>query len=96
MSTMVKFLFYKNHSWLVWKMDWQYLPAAILFFLSNRTSKLKKKQKKALFIYVFLCLHWVFVAALRSSLVAVSRSYSLVVAHRPLIAAISLVVEHGL
>ena len=94
MSTMVKCLFYKNHSWLVWKVDWQYLPAAILFFLSNRTSKLKKK--KALFIYVFLWLHWVFVAALRSSLVAGSRSYSLVVVHRPLLAAISLVVEHGL
>ena len=74
-------------------MDWQYLPVAILFLLSNRILKLKKK--KALFIYVFLWLHWVFVAALRSSLVAVSRSYSLVAVHRPLVAVISLV-AHGL
>ena len=52
MSTMVTFLFYKNHSWLVWKVDWQYLPVAILFLLSNRTSKLKKKKKKS---FIYLC-----------------------------------------
>ena len=54
MSTMVKFLFYKNHSWLVWKMDWQCLPAAILFFLSNRTSKLKKKKKSFIYLCIFM------------------------------------------
>ena len=53
---MVKFLFYKNHSCLVWKVDWQYLPVAILFFLSNRTSKLKKKKT-----FIYLC---IFMAAL--------------------------------
>ena len=55
MSAMVTFLFYKNHSWLVWKVDWQYLPVAILFLLSNRILKLKKKS------FIYLC---IFMAAL--------------------------------
>ena len=47
-----------------------------------------------LFIFYF-CLHWVFVAACRLSLVAASGGYSVAV-HGLLIAVASLVVEHGL
>ena len=57
-------------------------------------------------IYLFICLFlvvlgtwcaWVvLVAVLRLSLVSASRGYSLVAAHRLLIAVVSLVAEHGL
>ena len=55
----------------------------------------------AYYIYTFFkknlfWLHWVFVAALRLSLVAVSEGYSLAEVHRLLIAVASLVAEHGL
>jgi hypothetical protein len=52
-----------------------------------------------LFIYLFLFnfwLPWVLVAAHRLSLVVVSGGYSLVVVHRLLIAAASLVAEYRL
>ena len=51
-------------------------------------------KKNYLFLYFWLC--WVFVAVHRLSLVAASRSYSLVMVHRLLIAVASFVVEHGL
>jgi len=41
-------------------------------------------------------LHWIFIAACRLFLVAVSRGYSPVAVHGLLIAVASLVVEHGL
>ena len=50
-----------------------------------------------LFIYLFIWLRWVFVAARGLSLVAASRGYSLLRAvHRLLIVVAPLVAEHGL
>ena len=46
--------------------------------------------------FICLCLCWVFIAALRLSLVVASRGYSLVAVLGLLIAAVSLVAEHGL
>ena len=46
--------------------------------------------------HLFFWLHWVFIAALRFSLVVASRGCSLVVVHRLLIAMASLVAEQGL
>lgn len=42
-------------------------------------------------IYIYLWLHWVFVAVLRLSLVTLSRGYSPAVVHRLLVAVASLV-----
>ena len=55
----------------------------------------------AYYIYTFFFfnlfwLHWVFVAPLRLSLVAVSGGYALAEVHRLLTAVASLVAEHGL
>ena len=44
-------------------------------------------------LFVYLWLHWVFVAARRLSLVVVSRGYSLATVHRLLITVASLVVS---
>ena len=49
-----------------------------------------------LFIYLFICLSWVFVAACRLSLVMESKDYSLIAVCWLLIAVASLLVEHGL
>ena len=51
---------------------------------------------KKFYLFTYLWLHWVLVAVLWLSLIAASRGYSLVVVHGLLIAAASLVVEHGL
>ena len=55
----------------------------------DTTTRTLKKKKT---IYLWMC--WVFIAAHRLSLVAASRSYSLVSVRGLLIAAASLVAEH--
>ena len=52
--------------------------------------------KKDFLIYLFLWLCWLFVAVHGLSLVSQSWGYSLVAVHRPHVALVSLVVEHGL
>ena len=47
-----------------------------------------------IYLYIYLWLCWAFVSEHRLSLVEVSRGYSLVVVHGPLIAVASLVAEH--
>ena len=42
-------------------------------------------------LFVYLCLHWVFVAVCRLSLVVVNRGYSLAAVHRLLITVASFV-----
>ena len=49
-----------------------------------------------IYLFIYLWLRWVFVAACGLSLVATSEGYSFVAVHRLLIAVASLVVEHGL
>ena len=48
------------------------------------------------FVFIYVCLCWVFVAALRFSLASGSRGYSLVQVGTLLIAVASLAAEHGL
>ena len=48
------------------------------------------------FIYLFICLSWVFVAACRLSLVMESKDYSPIAVCGLFIAVASLAVEHGL
>ena len=47
-------------------------------------------------LFVCFCLHWVFFAECRLSLVAVSRGYAPVALHRLLTVGASLVVKHRL
>ena len=70
--------------------------------LPFEAKKMLIKILKSTELYTFSCftylfLHWVFIAALRLSLVVVSgEGYSLAVVHGLLIAVASPVVEHGL
>ena len=47
------------------------------------------------FLFIYLRLHWVFVAAYGLSLAVASRSYSLVEVHRLLIVVASIAMDHG-
>ena len=47
-------------------------------------------------VFIYSWLHWIFVAALKLSLIALGGDYCLIVMHRLLIVVASLVVEHGL
>ena len=60
----------------------------------NLESECRADLLKKIFIYVWL--HWVFIAAHGLSLVMMSRGYSLVAVRGLLIAVASLVMEHGL
>ena len=51
---------------------------------------------KYLFLIIYLCLHWIFIAVCRLSLVAVSGDYSLVMVQGHLIAIASPVAVHRL
>ena len=47
------------------------------------------------YLFIYFCLHWIFVAVRKLSLVAVNRGHSLAAVHE-LTAVTSLVSEHGL
>ena len=68
--------------------QWTLFPAAVTGKGRHHHQHIKKNTT----IYLWMC--WVFIAARRLSLVAASRSYSLVSVRGLLVAAASLVAEH--
>ena len=59
-------------------------------------AKLPLNLQDTFSIIFYFWLHWVFIAGYELSLDVVSRGYSLVMVHKPLIVVASLAVEHGL